>query len=76
MSKNKIAEIIVGVVVVVAIISVIRMLFKLDKAADTKLYDKKSLDQLKDKESRDKIDNYVEDYHKSGEWSKDFLKEI
>ena len=75
MSKNKVAEILLGVLVVVAIISIIKLLFKLDKAADTKLYDTDALDQLKDKNSREKIDRYVDDYHKSGEWDEKLLKE-
>jgi len=75
MSKNKIAEILVGVAVVVAIISVIRLLFKLDKAADTKLYDSEALDQLKNKDRREKIDKYVDRYHKSGKWDEKLLKE-
>lgn len=75
MSKHKVAEILLGVLLVVAIISVIRMLFKLDKAADTKLYDSDALDQLKDKDSREKIDKYVEEYYKSGKWDEKLLKE-
>ena len=73
MSKNKVAEILIGVTFVIAVISVFRILFNLDKAADTKLYDSDALDYLKDEENRKKLDDYVKEYYNTGKWDETIL---
>ena len=73
MSKNKVAEILIGVTFVIAVISVFRILFNLDKAADTKLYDRDALDYLKDEENRKKLDDYVKEYYNTGKWDETIL---
>ncbi|MCC5923118.1 MAG: hypothetical protein JJT77_04980 [Crocinitomicaceae bacterium] len=75
MSTNKVTEILVGVALIGLVISIIQLLFKLDKAADTKLYESDALDYLKDEGNRRKMDSYVEEYHKSGKWDETILNE-
>lgn len=75
MSKSKITEILILATIVVAVVTVIRMLFKLDKAAETKIYDNDAINELNSKDSRDKLDKYVEEYYKSGKWNEQLLKE-
>jgi len=74
MSNRKVTEIIVGVIFIGALIAFFRELMKLNESTKTALYDDEALKELDNKEKREKLDNYVEEYHKTGEWDEALLK--
>lgn len=73
MSITKIVKTLICALEVLPLISVIRLLFKLDESADTKLYDSDALDYLKDEENRKKLDDYVKEYYNTGKWDETIL---
>ena len=58
----------------VALLSLFRYMFKLHKAADTKLYDNDALKFLESEDNRKKLDEYVEKYNSSGKWDKEVFQ--
>jgi hypothetical protein len=74
MSSNKVTELILGVLFIGALISLFRELMKLNESTKTKLYDDEALEELNDKVKREKIEDYIDEYHETGKWNKAFLK--
>ncbi|HLW39356.1 MAG TPA: hypothetical protein VKX31_03120 [Brumimicrobium sp.] len=74
MSSKKIIEVIVGVIFIGVLIAFFRELMKLNESTKTTLYDDEALKELDNKEKRKKLDKYIEEYHKTGEWDEALRK--
>lgn len=61
LNSDSLSEIFINALLVISIISVIHMIFKLNESADTKIYSSEALDQLEDKNIREKIDKEIEE---------------
>ena len=73
MTENKFINILLGLLIIGIVIALIKEIIKLNERTQTKLYDDRAIDELNDEKKRKKIEEYIEDYHKTGKWNDSLL---